>query len=143
MAFCNNCQHQFPASKNKLTEATKRLWCPTWLTSEKGPIDLCEECAKTFMPEHNNTGASDGSWHWGDEADAAFASVELNVPYTDEHYENAKRMAMNGTKVANIGSDGVYVVDGKAWLVARFNVLRLGDFGVALERFPKLFEKRV
>jgi hypothetical protein len=143
LGWCHNCQHQVPSTANKLTPATKRVWCPTWLGSQRGPINVCEECAKVFTSENKYSRRNEGSFHWGDDADKAFAAVELNLPKEDGRYENARGMAINGTQIArHIRMDrdeGLYVVDGKVWLVAHYNVLRLGSMDDARATFPKLF----
>lgn len=143
MPLCYKCLHQVPASDNKKTEATKRVWCPTWLGSQRGPMDVCDECAKTFQPEHNHFSCN-GSFHWGEDADKAFKQVEQNIPSNDARYENAVGMAVNGTKLHKHRvwpgvNGGLYVVDGKVWLVASYNVLCLGNLDDARETFPKLF----
>lgn len=127
---CTNCH---PNGRTP-APATLRLWCPTWIGSERGPRDLCAECAWVFQPERNKH-AVGGSWHWGSEADWAYQSVELNLPHNDPRYPQACRMAQQGTPVG----EQTYVVDGKVWLVVSFNVLRLGDWPDARELFPELF----
>jgi hypothetical protein len=114
--------------------ATHRLWCPTWIGSERGPIDICEEHARTFK-EDKNPSAKNGSWHWGEDADKAFKSVVLNIHKDDDRFYNAKNMAENGSKVG----EQTYVVDGEVWLVASYNVLHLGKWPDVKETFPKLF----
>jgi hypothetical protein len=52
-------------------EATHRVWCPTWLSAEKGPIDICEKCSRIFDPMHNKY-ATDGTFYWGANADKQF-----------------------------------------------------------------------
>lgn len=55
-------------------EATTRVWCPTWITAEDGPLHVCEKHARTFQPEHNEN-ASRGTFYWDDEADRAWAQA--------------------------------------------------------------------
>lgn len=62
---------QFVPCKN---EATEVLWCPTWITSNEGPMNLCEHHAKNFKPEHNPM-ANGGDWHWGADAYDTFQRV--------------------------------------------------------------------
>lgn len=128
--ICNNCK------SGQKKKATKRVWCPTWIGSEKGPIDVCAEHAANFTPEGNPHGRG-GSFHWGEEADKAFKSVVQNFPRSHDNYENAKGMAENGTVVG----EKTYIVDGWAWLVASYNVLNLGSWPEVKEVFPKLFSK--
>jgi hypothetical protein len=131
---CDNCRGNGKAP-GKEAEATLRLWCPTWVGCEKGPRNLCAECAKNFQPEHNRN-AEGGSWHWGEQADAAFTSVVAFFPNTDPRYVNAKGMAENGTKVG----DRTYVVDGEVWLIAAMTAVHLGKWPDVRDTFPKLFK---
>jgi hypothetical protein len=128
---CDNCR----PDKNA---ATRRLWCPTWIGAEKGPINLCDSHAENFQPEHNYN-ATGGSWHWDADADIAFKQVELFVsdPNSDR-FANAKGMIANGRKVG----DKIYVVDGKVWLLASRHIACLGDYFVAKDIFPTLFGER-
>lgn len=130
MPSCSCCKHQF--ERSKLVEATKRVWCPTWLGSQNGPIDVCEPCAEKFA-------ASEGSWHWGTEADATFASVRFNVPHTNRRYQSIRNTVIaRGTKISGCDEEGVYVILGRAWLVATYNVMMLGNLCEVRKRFPAL-----
>ena len=141
--FCNNCQHETTGNplRHNPREATKRLWCPTWITASKGPIDLCDEHAMVFMPEHN-LNANRGSWHLGDEADKTFKFCEAFFAANDERCPNIKGMLANGSKV---GNTNIVIVDGKAWLICqgvgqpRESYIRLGNHVEAKELFPVLF----
>ena len=53
-------------------EAAERVWCRTWIGAERGPIDVCSECAKVFKPEHNKHCQSSLDFHWGADADWAY-----------------------------------------------------------------------
>lgn len=125
-------------------KATKRLWCPTWLDCENGPIDLCEHHAGVFQVE-NNPNANNGSWHWGEEADKAFQSCEAFFPRNDERNQNIKGMLANGTKI----NHHLTVVDGKVWLTNKAIgideewYVRLGDYPDVKDIFPALFAKPV
>lgn len=57
-----------------INEATTRVWCPTWITAEDGPLHVCEKHARTFQPEHNEN-ARRGTFYWDDEADRAWAQA--------------------------------------------------------------------
>ena len=40
------------------------VWCPTWINADEGPLALCDECAKHFIPEYNPN-AANGKFFWG------------------------------------------------------------------------------
>ena len=125
--------------------ATTRLWCPTWLDADKGPRVFCDEHAKTFKRD-TNPNLRPGSFHWGDDADKAFAKLERFISYRDETlYNNARGMVENGTpiypdKEKTISRRGTYIVDGKLWLITYYHVSCLGDHVEARVVFPHLFE---
>lgn len=127
-------------------QATRRVWCPTWVNANEGPMDLCEEHCSTF-DETKNPRATSGSFFWGDAADEAFSDVELFIPRTDERFKNAENMLMAGKVVSGqrIGmlSKVISVVDGKVWLGNYFMISRLGDLEAVRERYPKFFKGTV
>ena len=51
--------------------ATHTCWCPTWISAEEGPMELCEEHTHNFRPEFNKH-AKDGNFYWGEEAVAQY-----------------------------------------------------------------------
>lgn len=51
--------------------SVRRVWCPTWTTADKGPMNFCEAHARMFMPSFNEN-AKDGVFHWGEDADMKF-----------------------------------------------------------------------
>jgi hypothetical protein len=59
--------------------AAHRVWCPTWLSAEEGPMSLCERHARNFMPEHNKN-AANGVFYWGEEADKAWHAAYPGRP---------------------------------------------------------------
>src|SRR4029078_10361790 len=80
--ICANCDPEEGQPK----EATRLLWCPTWVDSYEGPLPLCDEHAKNFMPQHNPNAAG-GSWHWDEEANVVFQAIEAFVRPGDPGYE--------------------------------------------------------
>ncbi len=148
MSDCHCCLGEISPSplRHAPRQGTRRLWCPTWYGAEKGPIDVCEEHAKTFMPEHNPY-HSGGSFHWADEADRAFAFCEAFFPVGDERGENIRGM-LAGAHSSRAARD-VFVVDGKAWLrcqgmgLATEHYVRLGEHAAARELFPVLFAEPI
>ena len=55
-------------------EATEILWCPTWISAGRGPINVCANHAKGFKPEFNPH-AKDGEFYWGNDAQAAYIRI--------------------------------------------------------------------
>jgi hypothetical protein len=140
MMICANCDPE----QGERNEATRLLWCPTWVDSYEGPLSLCDEHAKMFMPEHN-TNASTGSWHWDEEANTAFQSIEAFVRSEDANYQKIVTMLDEGQEIA----DEIFVVKGKAWLkhrplkIGKCIILGLGECEGAKRQFPALFGKSV
>lgn len=139
---CRNCLHSEYRKRDPLP-AEFRVWCPTWVSADKGPIDLCYECYKVFSPGINPH-AADGHFFIGDLADAAFRTVEAFIPRADPRYTNAKGMLENGAHVRgpkhiHIFSSSTFIVDGKVWVASYQLLARLGDYADVKARMPKLF----
>jgi hypothetical protein len=107
-------------------------------------MPVCDECARTFEPEHNEY--AHGFFYWEEAADKAFNAVELNIPHTDPRYANVVGMLENGqsfgilSRPLGYNKPLLYIVDGKVWLRSVYNVLRLGDMDHVRENFPGLLE---
>ena len=56
--------------------AAFEVWCPTWVTAEEGPMHLCADHARNFMPEHNPH-ARNGMFYWGEKATEEY---EITIP---------------------------------------------------------------
>ena len=55
-------------------KATTSVWCPTWVSADEGPMSVCDEHAKGFMPEHNEHIKVD-TFLWGRQAQEAYEAA--------------------------------------------------------------------
>ena len=61
--------------------ATTALWCPTWISAENGPMQLCDRHADHFRK-------SEGEWHWGADAYDAFNKAKAQgIPTPQEQFK--------------------------------------------------------
>lgn len=128
-------------------EATVKIWCPTWLDANRGPIYRSAPHARVF------TDNAEGAFYYGDEADQKFRLVEAFIPVTDERFRNVLGMLKNGQHVAgnqlgkraelssSMFHESLHIVDGKLWLVTSYLASRLGDHVEAKAAFAKLVEQ--
>lgn len=138
---CENCNAQ---------NANNKIWSPLWAVSWQGPKFFCDKCTKQFDRY------SRSSFFFNEEAEEKFKSVEMFVvrnkkqwhelPNQQEvaHFNNVKKMCQNGTHINKSSGDaifghGLYVVDGKVWVVTVSIILRLGNYPEVKEIFLLLF----
>ena len=139
--LCNNC---------KLVHATRRVWCPTWITAFDGPISCCDKCSEVFI-EDKNPSAKDGQFFWELDAQIAFNSVEQWFKVNDPRTENAIGMLLGkfSSHIAGcfdprdkfvLHDNGFYICDGKVWMMCGVAnncwVCRFGDVNEFKQRFP-------
>jgi hypothetical protein len=126
-------------------ESILTIWCPTWTKCEEGPRLFCQRHADLFDPT-KNTNALDGQFFYGDDAQQAFKEIEAIFPRNDERYINSRGMlehVPNRSHVAgkeNVGfmSYGLFVCDGKLWLLTFWHVMRIGNYHDVKDRYAKL-----
>lgn len=66
------------------TEASLKVWCPTWIGAEKGPMRFCAKHAENFTEK--NPHANINAFYWGEEADKAYAEWMQQDPKTRPHF---------------------------------------------------------
>ena len=126
-------------------QAMFRLWCPTWITANEGPRNLCSDCAKAFQVAHNPMAAG-GSWHWGDNADKAFKQIKQYIPCHDPRFHNVCGLVkIAGTHLRDHVSGAgsvylMYVVDENVWIIMSYAIINLGRLNEAKDIFPELLK---
>lgn len=133
---CDNC-YRF--------NATVKIWCPTWWFAENGPNHYCDECRKTFDPDHNPH-AKGGSWHLDEGADEAFRAVKFIHSSDILAYHRLSFGASKGRLLASylpVGCDSrweLWYHDQQVLLVMKRVVIILGPMGQARRLFPAFFD---
>lgn len=137
--ICENCV----AAKNPIpNEATLTVWCPTWITADEGPRNICAKCNEVFDP-NKNPNAKDGDFFYDEEAKEIFKNICF-IPKNDERYQNAIGMMNNSSQTA--GGFGfmqykIAIVDGKFWMANHFFVANFGSYVFIKRTMPNLYPK--
>lgn len=109
-------------------KATVRLWCPTWIGAEKGPMFVCETHANVFRPEENEN-AGNGLFYWG--ADADFAYQRAQGFYRSHDADEREQYFRLHAMIKRVGTHvfgHYYAVDGRMWAATMFGVVNVGPY---------------
>lgn len=116
-------------------EGTQTIWCPTWVSSDQGPLNFCDEHSQIFI------NSSKGAFFFGEDATKEFDSVVKFIKRNDPRYESVKGMLMNGLHVSGglggMFSPGVFVVDGECWLLTFELAIHLGKYDDVGQRYAE------
>lgn len=116
-------------------EAVTRVWCPTWIGAEDGPLNVCDTHLAIF--DKRNPFAPEGAFFFGDNAQKVFESVT----FVKEIDELAQQLKERGTTTIH---PLVMVLDGNAYLLKvcrpyyNRTIVILGEIEAAKVQFPTL-----